>query len=244
MARNSYHEPLKPIGGQSVVDATIKQIVQAISDGKYKMGDKLPNEYELISELGISRNSLREAMRVLSTVGVVEIKRGDGTYVCDQINPSVFDSMIYGLVFEASSSKELVELRQGLDEIMLKLAIQKADEADIEDLNHYIEAMDMHFNNGNVDAASIADYNFHLRIVESGRNKLLTRIVKGVYQFFKESIHENITTEEQFAHASEYHRQLLDVIVKRDVSSVESVVANSLQSWKSKVKHDDPKGTN
>lgn len=239
MTKEIQNKPLKPIGGQSVVDATIKRIVEAISDGKYKMGAKLPNEYELISELQISRNSLREAMRVLSTVGVIEIKRGDGTYVCDQINPSVFDSMIYGLVFEASSSSELVELRQALDEVMLKFAIQKADEQDIQDLTHYIEAMDVHFNNGDLKAAASADYNFHLKIVEAGRNKLLTRIVKGVYQFFKESIHENITNEEQFAHASEYHRQLLDLIVNRDQSNVESVVVNSLQSWRSKIKHDD-----
>ncbi|MDA3845582.1 MAG: FCD domain-containing protein [Vallitaleaceae bacterium] len=232
MTRKAYDSALAPVGGKSVVDVVIRRIVEAISDGTYRKGQKLPNEYELINELQISRNSLREAMRVLATVGVVEIKRGDGTYVCEQLNPSVFDSMIFGLVFDASSSAELIELRQSLDEIMLKLAIDKADEKDIEDLAGYIEAMERHFKNGELDAAASADFNFHLRLLEAGQNKLLTRIVKGIYQFFKNTIHINITTEEQYAQATEYHRQILDLLISRDKAGIENVVSNSLKNWR------------
>ncbi|WP_461206249.1 FadR/GntR family transcriptional regulator [Clostridium sp. DL1XJH146] len=227
---------LTPVGGGSVVDKTINRIIEAISVGSFKMGEKLPNEYELIKELEISRNSLREAMRVLSAVGVVEIRRGDGTYVCDQVNPSLFDTMIYGLVFDVSSSSELIELRQSLDEITLKLAIEKADDDDINELRHYLEAMETYIENGDFIAAADADYNFHIKIVDIGRNKLLSRIVKGVYQFFKVSIYRNIEAEEKFSHATEYHEEILDLIVTKDKSHVEDVIKMSLNSWRNNIK--------
>lgn len=228
---------LKPIGNQSIVDAIIKRVIDAISSGQYKMGQKLPNEYELIKELQVSRNSLREAMRVLATVGVVEIKRGDGTYICDQVNPTVFDSMIYGMVFDISTSSELIELRQALDEIMIKLAINKANNDDIEILQGLIAEMESNFANGNLEAAAQCDFDFHIKIVDITRNKLLARIVKGIYQFFKTSIHTIIKTEEDFARASEFHRELLQLIIEKDYTHVEEVVERSLNLWRNKVKH-------
>ena len=227
---------LAPISEQSVVDKTIKRIIDAITNGTYKVGQKLPNEYELISELQISRNSLREAMKVLSTIGIVEIKRGDGTYVCDQINPSVFDNVVYGLVFDISSSAELSELRRSFDEIMLRLSIEKATQKDIDELQHFIDLMRENLKKGNIKAAAEADYNFHIRMVDACQNKLLSRIIKGVYQFFRHSIEVNIKNEEDYAHAAEYHQALLNTIIDRDKARVCDVVATSLKSWSTNVK--------
>lgn len=68
---------LKPIGQKTIVDQIINTIIDSIIKGNYKAGTKLPSEYELIEEMQVSRNSLREAMKILSTMGIVEIKRGD-----------------------------------------------------------------------------------------------------------------------------------------------------------------------
>jgi len=227
---------LTPVGGKSVVDRAIQSIVDAISDGTYQIGSKLPNEYELIDELKISRNSLREAMRVLSTVGVVEIRRGDGTYVSDQANPGLIDNMIYGLVFDASSSEELIELRQSLDEIMLKLAICKADDVDVRAMGSCIKNMEESFRKGDLEAAAAADYDFHIQMVASTKNKFLIRIVKGVYRLFRHSILESITTEEVLSHVVDYHNQLLNLIVNKDQESVTDVVAVTLETWQNHVK--------
>lgn len=232
----SKEKSLTPVGSQSVVDMAIQSIVDAISDGTYPVGSKLPNEYDLISELQISRNSLREAMKVLSTVGVVEIRRGDGTYVSEQMNPSVIDNMIYGLVFDASSTQELIELRQSFEEIMLKLAIDKADVTDIRSMQALIDSMDASFKEGDLEAAAEADFAFHIRMVESAKNTFLIRIVKGVYRLFRHSILESITTEEEFAKAVEYHTQLLDLIINRDKEKVTEVVTESLESWQHHVR--------
>ena len=103
---------LKPIGQKTIVDQIIGTIIESIIKGNYKAGTKLPSEYELIEEMQVSRNSLREAMKILSTLGIVEIKRGDGTYVCSQVNPSVFDRVVYSMIYDTSTSGELRELRE------------------------------------------------------------------------------------------------------------------------------------
>jgi GntR family transcriptional repressor for pyruvate dehydrogenase complex len=236
MAKAEQDKFLTPVGGQSVVEMTISSIIDAIADGTYKSGQKLPNEYELISELQISRNSLREAMRVLSTVGVVEIKRGDGTYVCNQVNPSIIDNLIYGMVFDASSTEELIELRQSLDEVVLKLAIEKAEDEDIEELQKLIDKMQTECKLGNLEEAAKADYDFHIKLVDISSNTFLTRIVKGVYRLFIRSIQENISTEEEFASAVLYHKQLLNLVINRDKEKISDVVAASLESWQYHIK--------
>ena len=70
---------LSPIDNSSIVDKIIDRIVKAISTGQFKVGEKLPSEFELMEELNVGRNSLREAMKILSALGVVAIRRGDGT---------------------------------------------------------------------------------------------------------------------------------------------------------------------
>ena len=114
MAGNG-RKKLETIGQQTIVDQIINTLTESIIRGDYKSGSKLPSEFELMEEMQVSRNSLREAMKILATMGIVEIKRGDGTYICSQVNPTLFDRLVYSMIYDVSSSDELLELRQILD---------------------------------------------------------------------------------------------------------------------------------
>lgn len=227
---------LDPIGPETVVSKVIDRITSAISAGQFKAGQKLPSEYELIEELQVSRNSLREAMKILSAMGIVDIRRGDGTYICSQVNPNLFDSIVYSLIFESSTDEEIIELRQTLDEATLKLALKKRTPEDIERLEKYIEGMRFYFKNGEISKAARLDYEFHIYLSDVCKNQFLARIVKGVYQLFEQSIEKNIRTEELFAKADEYHQNIVDCLKDRDFSRIEAVVERSLSSWKQNVK--------
>ena len=108
---------LSPIDNSSIVDKIIDRIVKAISTGQFKVGEKLPSEFELMEELNVGRNSLREAMKILSALGVVDIRRGDGTYVCDHIAPTVFNPIIYSIIFQAESDPDMVEFRECMEAV-------------------------------------------------------------------------------------------------------------------------------
>ncbi len=230
-----YAQSMDAVRKGTVVDGIIDRFRQAFYSGRFKMGDKLPTEFELMDELGVSRNSLREAMKILSALGIVEIRRGDGTYVCNEIKPNQMDFTIYSMLFEKSSAQEIAELRQTLDEDVLHLAIQKCSEQDIDTLQDYINRMRFFFSKGQLTKAAKLDYEFHLYLSQCVHNRLLHRIVSGVYALFEDSIEKNIMTEELFALADQHHQSIVDCLRQRDASRVTEVVGQSLSSWRANV---------
>ena len=224
------------IGNQSVVEKVIHQLTAAISSGRFKLGERLPSEFELMEELNVSRNSLREAMKILSALGVVEIRRGDGTFICSQIKPSVLDSYVYSMMLESSSTEEIVELRQTLDEDVLVLAMRKCTQANIDCLTDYIKQMRYYFSQGELSKAAKADYDFHLYLAGCAHNAFLMRIIQGVYALFEGSIEKNIRTEELFARADQHHQDIVDCLKSKDESKVPDVVKSSLSSWRENVR--------
>ncbi|MFI3238375.1 MAG: FadR/GntR family transcriptional regulator [Lachnospiraceae bacterium] len=229
------NQSMTPIGEDSVVNKVIVSITQAIRQGRFKTGQKLPSEYELMEELKISRTSLREAMKIMSAMGILQIKRGDGTYINEEVNPMMFDSLIYSLILEKSSQDHIVELRQMLDEIIIRLAIDKCTSRDISKLEEFVILMRKAFKDGEISKAAALDYQFHLYLIECSRNPLLSRIVNGVYQLFETSIEKNIRTEALFAEADTHHQSILHCIKSRDYNHVHDVVMNSLQSWRENI---------
>lgn len=227
---------LHPVGGtESVVEKIINMLVSAINSGEFPRGSRLPSELELTKKLEVSRNSLREAIKFLTAMGILEVKRGDGTFVCSEPKPSMFDSVIYSFMFESSTNIEIIELRQAMDDIVLRIGIQKCSEADIDHLDQSIKDMRQAFAENNVSLAAKIDYDFHMYLIDCSRNPFLIHIVKGVYSLFEVSIESNIRSEEDFANAIEHHEDIVRCLRKRDESLVSSVVANSLSSWRKDV---------
>lgn len=228
-------ERLKPIGKETIVNQIINEIVDSIINGNYKAGMKLPNEFELIEEMQVSRNSLREAMKILSAMGIVEIKRGDGTYVCSQINPTMFDKVVYSMIYDASSSAELLELRQVLDEATVQLAIEKVTQEEIELLQKNIDEMREAIRNEDIELMKKNDLEFHLMLIEDCKNIFFIRIMKGVYSIFENSIWENVNTEKVDSRAADYHQRMLDCIKNRNYEDVHQAVVDSLSTWRERV---------
>ena len=235
---NNQEVKFESLNKGTIVEQIIKSITDSIIKGKYKAGMKLPNEYELINEFQISRNSLREAMKILSAMGIVEIKRGDGTYVSSQINPSVFDTVVYTMIYDLSTNSELLELRQILDEMTVRLAMDKITKVELTDLYHYVDRMEDAIKNMDVAEAQQCDYDFHMKLIESCKNIFFIRILKGVYSIFEKSITSNVEKEKQDSHAPLYHRNILNCIEKKDSVNISNVVADSLSTWFETIKQD------
>lgn len=236
MPVNMTSAQMQPASNRTVVENVLQQIRNAISVGRFKSGDRLPSEFELMEELGVSRNSLREAMKILSAIGIVEIRRGDGTYICTEIKPSFIDSVAYSILLGNSSAEELIEFRQTLDEDVLALAVRKCTDDDIAQLQEYINQMRIRFKNGEIGAAATLDYQFHLYLAKCTHNRFLERMMLGVYNLFEHSIEKNIRTEELFASADQHHQEMVNCLLERDEQRVHEVIERSLSSWRKDVK--------
>ena len=119
----------------ALTDEAILDIKQMILDGELRPGDKLPPEKELGARLGLSRNSLREAVKALELIGVLDVRRGDGTYVTDLGTEYLTEALSFVLdLHQESSLLELFEVRRILEVAAVEKAAARATEHDIAEL--------------------------------------------------------------------------------------------------------------
>ena len=94
----------------NAVNDVIKAIQEALKSGDLQPSQRLPSEGTLGEQLGVGRGTIREAMKMLKAMGVVEVRQGDGTYISDRISPSVINPMLFAILLEAENVGMLYEL--------------------------------------------------------------------------------------------------------------------------------------
>lgn len=101
----------KRIPNGSIADEIIDRITDALINGALNPGDKIPTEVEFSEKMGVSRNAVREAIKVLVAFGVLEVRRSEGTFVVSDYNPKLMNSMIYGMILSEHTMEELLEYK-------------------------------------------------------------------------------------------------------------------------------------
>ena len=104
----------------------LENIQNSIRDGEFKPGECLPSERELAERYGVGKSSIREAVKMLQVLGVVESSQGKGTYLRQSLGPQIFRPLLLDMMLQRSSAEELYEFRVIFDIAALKLAITKA----------------------------------------------------------------------------------------------------------------------
>lgn len=206
-------------------------IIDNILSGNLKPGDKLPTEIELAEQLGIGRNSVREAIKMLSSLGVVEIKRGMGTYIVESVPSSSLNQLLLSLAFHQGTSRELIELRLLLEIGAAVLAIDNADDADItklEEANMRLkEAQEKE--DGDERILRDLDLKVHFTLLEITKNAYIEKIGKTIYRLFFASI-ENTVKEDKYK-AYRNHQLYIDAIKKRDKMLAVNAINQAFSFW-------------
>ena len=117
---------LAPVSSKSVVQIIIDRLTGAIIEGELKPGDKIPTEPELAEELQVGRNSVREAIRILVAYGVLEIRRPEGTFVCNGFSTQIINPMIYQVILQKEGSyDDLIGLRKIIENGIMTLLMEQ-----------------------------------------------------------------------------------------------------------------------
>jgi len=169
---------LKPIKRVRLYENAVEQIQSLVLRNRYKPGDRLPPERSLAEQLNISRPSLREALRILSFMGLIEIKVGDGIYVKEvsflPYIESVNLSISSRLQMERDSFIKLWQVRKILEVGMVDLVAKRITEPFLKNLWHCIEEMEKNIDDQNAFISS--GLRFHRLIAEAGQNEILILI--------------------------------------------------------------------
>lgn len=189
------------INRTSIVDQACQSIKQDIVDGIWKSGDKLPSEAEFAEAFGVNRLSVRMALQKLNTLGIIETRVGEGSFVCDFSLKPVLSELT---VFYEGEDKyhDVRQLRNLLENECLCVAMKSATDAEKqklkEALDNYNRCSDIY--NEDIDDPQRleqvvdADFNFHYQIIKMSHNQLYKDIYYMVQQLIRSHITKMIST--------------------------------------------------
>ncbi|MFC6085592.1 FadR/GntR family transcriptional regulator [Sphaerisporangium aureirubrum] len=167
----------------SLVDQVIEQLKDQITSGSWQMHAKIPTETVLAEQLGVGRNTVREAVRALTHAGLLECRQGDGTYV--RATSELSGAMARRL--RAAEHLEILEVRRALEIEAAKLAAVRRTEGDIELIEAALKRRDQAWADGG-DTFVEADLAFHIAVVEATHNRVLIELYKDFSAALRASI--------------------------------------------------------
>ena len=199
----------------SVTEHAIDKIRERIVSGAWSAGDRLPKESQLAAELGISRNSLREAVRALSQLRVLEVRQGDGTYV---------SSLEPGLLLESTgfishlllgeTEVELYEVRRILEAAAAALAAGRIDAQEKVDLGQSLERMRAA---QSVEELVEADVAFHALIAKAAGNTVLTSLLASLStRTMRIRLWHGRAADDALEETREEHRRIYEALIAGD----------------------------
>ena len=175
--------PLTTTRRTGLVDQVIEQMRQAISSGDWAVDQRIPAEPELVTALGVGRNTVREAVRALSHAGLLEVRQGDGTFVRATSEISGALRRMCG-----SELREVLQVRKALEVEGAKLAATHRTATELAGLTATLAERNRAVAQRRWDAAVDADTRFHLGVMRCSHNALLTELYQGLTEVVRASV--------------------------------------------------------
>ena len=198
-----------------------------IRDGRLNPGDKLPPERELAEAFGVSRTSVRDAIRVLEMQGMVEPRQGDGTLVRDLSPDSLVSPLASVLGRNGRLLTELLDVRKILEPPLAARAAAAASDADIGNLSAILDRQAEKVRRG--ELAIDEDTQFHYTIATAAKNSVVMRVVDVLMDLLRESRERSLQVKGRLQKSLAGHRQILGAIQSRDEAAAESAMRQHLQ---------------
>ena len=220
---------------ESAVDTVINCIKRLLLERKLKAGDRLPNENELSKRLGVSRGSTREAMKILSAYGLIDVRVGDGTYVASSLRSRMIEPLLYSFLLIDADRNELAEFRKYIEMDIARLIIEHSDQngALIEQMRENVAQIStLQRAHAPMEAFVENDMAFHRLYGEACCNRLIEALYTFILDFFAQSIADTHRMQQEGARSLESHRMILDAIERGDPSIAEQSIDYTVEVWK------------
>lgn len=205
---------VEPIKSTRIYEEIIRQIKTLVQEGKLKSGDQLPPERELAERFKVSRASVREAFRALESMGLIEIRPGEGTFVREVSVESLIEPLALVILTQREAVGELFEARRLLEPSIAGLAARRATRDEILEMERILEEQAKEVAAGRTGLAQ--DVAFHAAIASSAHNRAITRIVHALMDLLSQSREESLQIPGRPVRSHQDHRKILEAIQGRD----------------------------
>ena len=215
--REAFHAVRKTRVSQGVIE----QVRDLITSGQLRSGDRLPAERELAQALSVSRSAVREAIRAMESLGLVEVRAGEGTFVAAPGGPT--RNPISARLFQAwSEQRKLFEIRRLIEPGLAALAARRATREQIEDMAAVLKEQQAEVRRGGTGIKENSE--FHALIVEAAGNEVLVRIMGDLRDLLKktrEATWRQGDPSVRSLRSLKHHRHILRAIERRDPALAE-----------------------
>ncbi|MET7766135.1 FadR/GntR family transcriptional regulator [Streptomyces sp. NPDC005336] len=203
--------PLTSPRRSALADQVIAQLRAQITSGEWPVGSRIPTEPELVEQLGVARNTVREAVRALAHNGLLDIRQGSGTYV-------LATSELAGVMhrrFAGADPRHVAELRSALETKAAQLAAERRTEQDLKQLDAQLDRRERAWESGDREAFVEADATLHMAVVAASHNEVLAELYADlgavVRDFLRADVSGDMRPETHMDHA-----RLVEAIRERD----------------------------
>lgn len=164
----------------------VSQIKMHLLNGTLKPGEKLPTEAELVEQFGVSRTPVREAIKILESLGVIEIKRGKGMFITKGPSQFSLNPLVFSLIMHQENLDKLIEFRQHFEIMMMNVIKTNWKEEKLQAIKEVYEyqVKTLHPSLSAEDLAEI-DLKFHYALLEATENEFIIEIGKTIYELYK-----------------------------------------------------------
>jgi GntR family transcriptional regulator, transcriptional repressor for pyruvate dehydrogenase complex len=208
----------------SLAQQVVDRIRALIADGTYPIGERLPPEGPLGEALGVGRSTLREAMRVLASRSIVDVRHGDGTFVAAGALREPFEERL-----GRANLYDLYEARLALELPLAELAAARRSARDVAAMRKALRRRAAAAKAGDVAVYGDADFEFHLAVARSAKNVALFDIYAAFVDVAKPALNAIIDAEYIQNERDTLHDALCDAIDEGDVAKVRRLVRSHLQ---------------
>lgn len=213
------------IDSKSLASQVAESIELMIINKEIKPGSKLPNEYELVSQLKVGRSTVREAIKILASKNVLTIIRGSGTFVCDK--PGLIEDPL-GFRFITDKKRlalDLCEIRSLIEPSLAEMAALNASAKDVEELQTLCEQI-TYFIQKRSKEYSEKDIAFHTKIAKCSGNQVSYKLIPIIHQGI--SMYTQLTDTALASRAPVTHQAIVDAIRMRDAKKAKDAMQEHL----------------
>jgi GntR family transcriptional repressor for pyruvate dehydrogenase complex len=216
-----------------LTEAAIARIRDLIMSGTFPPGSRLPPEHELAAQLGLSRNTAREAVRALATARVLDVRRGDGTYVTSLKPELLLEGIGFAVeLMQDDTWLELLEIRRCLEPTATALAATRIDEETLRELARCLDQMRSARDD---EELVVHDAEFHARVAAASGNQTMASILTGLSgRTFRARVWRGLMDADVVDLTIRQHEDIYQALAARDIAlaqAVATVHVSTTESW-------------
>jgi GntR family transcriptional repressor for pyruvate dehydrogenase complex len=194
--------------------------------GDYKPGQRLPSERALAETLGVGRSVIREALKSLTLLGLIQVRPGDGTYLQDRGSDFLPASFEWGLLLGDRQIEGVIEARRELEVVLAGLAAERRTDTHVDELRHLLAGM-----KSAVDRTAFveADVAFHLKIAEAARNPILQQMLSSTQSLLRAWVLRVVESQGDTEPSYREHTPVFAAIKEKDPEAAKAAIRTHLQ---------------